>query len=384
MRILILHNFYQHLGGEDIVVQNEAKALVHRGHVVKILTKKNSKGLKGLKQYLLYPWNIFTANNLLREVEEFAPDIIHIHNLHYSIGPTIIRKLKKKNYPVVMTLHNFRLICPSATLFSKGRLFTDSLNESFPVHAIKNKVLDNSFIKTFITGFTYWFHKKIDTWNLIDKYFTFSDFSRQIFVESKLNIPREKFIIKPNFIHEQENLEREPANYYVYIGRLSEEKGILPLLKAFSLTSHTLKIFGSGPQEEEVKEYAEKYPNIKYFGFQEKDILKSEIQNANALIVPSVCYEGMPMNIIESFAIGTPVLCSNIGILSQMIVPLQTGLHFDPYSTESIVYTLEKWHNIDNSTKETISENCKIEFQNKYTEAKSIAILEDVYQQIIK
>lgn len=384
MRILILHNFYQHLGGEDIVVQQEADELSKRGHQVIIITQKNAKSINGLIQYGMYPYNIVVANKLINRIKKFSPEIIHIHNLHYAIGPLVIRKLKKKGYPVVMTLHNFRLICPSATLFYRGSLFTKSITENFPWSAVKEKVLENSFIKTFITAFTYWSHRKLGTWYSIDKYFTFSDFSKNIFCNSTLNLSPEKLIIKPNFTNAIARRGKTFSNNFIYVGRLSTEKGIIPLLQAISKTTYTLKIFGSGPLEKQVKEFAKQYSNIQYLGFQNKEILTQEIRNANALIVPSVCYEGMPMNIIEAFAIGTPVLCSNIGILEQMVVPLRTGLHFDPNSIQSIINCLQEWTMLDKESKLLISENCINEFQKEYTADRNMLILEHVYKQILK
>lgn len=384
MRILILHNLYQHLGGEDTVVQQEADELSTRGHEIKILSEKNSKGLKGLLQYGLYPFNFIVSSKLLKEIGSFNPDIVHVHNLHYGTGPLIVKRLKEKGYPVVMTLHNFRLICPSATLFYRGSLFTKSIDQNFPWTAVKEKVQENSFLKTLITAFTYWVHKKTNTWNTVDRYFTFSEFSKGIFTKSTLHVNADKFVIKPNFATITNNSNKTFSQSFVYIGRLSDEKGIIPLLQAIAKTNFKLKVFGSGPQQEEVKEFATNHSNIQYLGFQNKTILSQEISEANALIVPSVCYEGMPMTIIEAFALGTPVICSDIGILQQMVVPLYTGLHFDPHVQISIIASLEQWSNLDIQSKLSISNNCLTEFHQKYTKDKNLSLLETVYQQVIK
>lgn len=384
MRILILHNFYQHLGGEDTVVQQEADELINRGHQVKIVTTKNKKGIKGLQQFALYPFNVLSTRSLVKEIELFNPQVIHIHNLHYAIGPLIIQKLKNKGYPIVMTLHNFRLICPSATLYYNGKLHLESVYENFPWTAVRNKALDYSVLKTFITAYTYWIHKKLNTWNMVDRYFTFSQFSKGIFSQSTLPTDSEKFIVKPNFSNATANKVKTFNDYYVYIGRLSEEKGIIPLLEAIAKTTYKIKVFGTGPQEKEVQDLANTNSNIEYLGFQNKEVLHNEINTANALIVPSVCFEGMPMSIIEAFSMGTPVLCSNIGILKQMVVPLFTGIQFDPYNSTSIITALDDWSNMDVQQKELISKNCINEFLNKYTAEKNISALEEVYQQLIK
>src|SRR5690606_38191661 len=129
-------------------------------------------------QFLSYPFNFSTATKISKAVQAFGPDIIHIHNLHYAIGPWVIRAIDKLKIPIVMTLHNYRLLCQSASLFHKGRIFTKSLQEHFPWTAVRKRVLDNSLLKTFITAFTYWFHRKIGTWDKISRFIVLSDFAK--------------------------------------------------------------------------------------------------------------------------------------------------------------------------------------------------------------
>ncbi|SKB44903.1 Glycosyltransferase involved in cell wall bisynthesis [Sphingobacterium nematocida] len=382
MRILLIHNFYQHRGGEDTVVQQEAEQL-SKGNLIKTITTKNSTGLKGLCQFLLYPFNIWKAKQIMKDVLAFKPDIVHIHNVHYALGPWIIHTLKKKGIPVVMTLHNFRLICPSATLFLKDRLFTNSLNEDFPWTAVKDKVLDNSFIKTFVTAFVYWWHKKIGTWSQIDQFLVLSEFSKNIFIQSKLGLTENYFVVKPNFATVNQLNEKKFENFFLYIGRLSPEKGILQLLEAVTKTSYPLKIFGTGPLEKEVVQIVQDHPNIEFLGFQSSDILRQNMEKASALVVPSVCYEGMPMTILEAYGLGTPVLSSNIGILQEMVVPLYTGLHFDPYSSNSIQETLTQWIDLSSQEKEIMSKNCITIYTEKYTATKNIDLLLKIYKTAI-
>src|SRR5690606_33461176 len=334
MRILVIHNFYQHAGGEDTVFRQEVEEL-EKEHDVETLTFQNKKGWRGALQYLTYPWNIRATWKVKKIIKSFAPDIVHIHNLHYSSGPLLIRSAYQLGIPVIMTLHNFRLLCPSASLFCHGRIFTNSIYQDFPWTAVRLRVLDNSLTKTFFTAFTYWIHRKWGTWNKISKFIVLSQFSKSLFVESTLPIAEERFIVRPNSTDIIPTV-RTAGSGFVYIGRLSQEKGIVPLLKAFSTLPFPLSIYGSGPQQNIVEDFAKHYKNIQYFGYQSKDLLTKAIKHAEALIVPSVCYEGMPMTIIEAFAQGTPVLASNIGILNKMVLPLYTGMHFNPYDETDI------------------------------------------------
>lgn len=364
MRIFIIHNFYQHAGGEDFVFRKEVAEL-SKIHDVKTYSAQNKKGVTGLLQYFSYPFNISESRDIMREIDLFQPDIVHIHNVHYAIGPWIIRRIAQKNIPIVMTLHNFRLLCPSATLFFNGQLFTKSLQQQFPWEAIKKRVLDHSLPKTLLTAFTYWWHRKIGTWNSIDRYIVLSQFAKDLFAHSTFPVSASKFVIRPNSADVQPTNQARTADF-IYIGRLSEEKGILPLLEAMAETNYTIKVYGTGPQQARVEEMQDRYPNIIYMGFQPQEKLASALSTANALIVPSVCYEGMPMTIIEAFGYSTPVLASNIGILREMVLPLYTGLSFDPYNKEDIKDVLNQWDNLENKTKDTIGTNCRTVYEKLY------------------
>ncbi|MCA5006424.1 glycosyltransferase family 4 protein [Sphingobacterium bovistauri] len=383
MRILIVHNYYQHKGGEDVLFQQEVEAL-RKHHQVETITFQNLKGFEGLKQFALYPWNIFAANRILQKAKGFNAEIIHFHNIHYAIGPFAIRKLYNAGFKIVMTLHNYRLICPSATLFFDGKLFTASLDEDFPITAVKKKVLDRSWVKTLITACVYYFHRKMKTWDMVHKYIVLSNFAKETFRVSPFGVEQSKLEVKPNFVPTPTILEKNPQPNFIYIGRLSEEKGIIPLLEAIKNTEYHIKILGTGPQLEEVLTIVNNSSNIEYLGFLSQEDVTKELNNSSALVFPSICYEGMPMTIIESFALGIPVLCSNIGILEQMVTPNYTGLHFDIHNKKSILDTLDLYTKLSEDDKKRISINCKNEYSSNYTEQKNIQFLNSLYSKAIE
>lgn len=383
MRILVVHNYYQHKGGEDVVFQQEVEAL-QKDHQVETITFQNQKGFAGLKQFVLYPWNIFTAKKIVQKAKVFKADIVHVHNIHYAIGPLVFRKLHQAGFKTVMTLHNYRLICPSATLFYDGKIFTTSLSEDFPITAVRKKVLDRSWLKTFITALVYYFHRQLKTWEKIDKYLVLSDFGKKMFLSSRFGVDETKFTVKPNFVPPPPALEKNRQNHFIYIGRLSEEKGIIPLLEAIKNTDYRFKILGTGPQLDEVMQIVNTSTNVEYLGFLSKEDVTKELNDSSALVVPSVCYEGMPMTIIESYALGTPVICSDIGILAEMVTPFHTGLHFDVHHKESITDTLETWQKMSQVEKDRVSTNCKHEYSRKYTEPLNLHTLNEVYAAVTK
>ena len=354
--------------------------MLREKHEVKTLIFQNKKGVKGLIQFFLYPYNFLAANKIKRTIKEFAPDIVHIHNTHYASGPAIIRAAKQMSIPVVMSLHNFRLLCPSATLFYKGKIFKSSINETFPWTAVKNKVLDNSFAKTFLTGFTNYLHRKLGTWKMVDRYLPLAEFSKKLFLESSHNFSEDKFVVKPNFV-ELIPKQRESSDDYIYIGRLSLEKGIIELIKAFQLSNRKLLIIGDGPLNAEVHELIRESKNIQVLGQLNKTEIIQQLSTCKALIVPSVCYEGgVPLTIIEALACKTPVVASQLGAINDEIRHNETGWTFDPYNPASINQALEDFEK-NEKVQEVVTKGFEI-YKSKYTVEKVINILTEEYQKL--
>ncbi len=384
MRILIIHNFYQDAGGEDIVFQHEVRALSEKNEV-ETIQFKNKKGFPGLRQFFGSPWNISAAQQVRKKIKSFQPDIVHIHNTQYAAGPLLFRAISKAGIPQVMTVHNFRLLCPSASLFFKNHLFLDSITKKFPWKACLQGVLDYSIAKTIWVSLSYWMHRRLGTWNKIDRYFVLSEFSKNLFASSTFPVPTERFSVKSNFINPlKANLQNKDSQTFLYIGRLSEEKGIIPLLKALKGTSFYLKIAGTGPLSKEVKQLIHHEARISYLGQLSHAEIALELAQSTALIVPSVCYEGgFPLTAIEAFSIGVPVIASSIGVLKEQIIKDFTGDTFDIHTAESVQHTLHRWLEKPASEKEQIGRNCYSIFQSQYSKEANMNLLLQYYEEII-
>lgn len=386
-RILIIHAHYQDRGGEDVVVEEEVRLLKELNEV-EVFTTTNRKGIIGAIQTFLSPWNSFIVHRITKKIKSFQPDVIHIHNLHYSIGPLIIRKIKRLNIPIVMTLHNYRLICPTAVLSSKGEIYLKSLNEDFPWSAVKDKVHNGSWIKTFWLAWTQWLHKKIGTWNLVDQYIVLTEFAKNIFLQSDIKIDEEKIIIKANSTEDLSKVEgiekTQKTNSFLYLGRLSEEKGVIQLIDGVIDTEFELRIAGDGPLLEQVKEKIKSHPNIQLLGSIEKLRVIEEINKSTALILPSVCYEAMGMSVLESFSLSNVALVCDLGPLKSMVTDGYNGFRFNPNDPKDIQETLSKWLSLDEILKSEMRENARKEFIAKYTNEQNIKSLTDIYHSVIK
>lgn len=341
MRILIVHNAYQKKGGEDFVVKSEAELLRTHGHEVQELLYDNDElkgGLAKVRLSLSLFYNQTSAQLLEEAIEGFNPDIIHVHNIFYIASPSVFYVAKRKGIPVVMTLHNYRLICSGALLLRSGQTCELCIKKTFPMAGIKHKCHKESRFQTLHLTLMTSIHKMLGTWkNKIDTFVVLTEFVKEKVSNSSLALPKDKIVVKPNFV---DDLGFSPADqrgeYFLYVGRLSHEKGIQILLQAIEKYPHLkVEIIGDGPMRPQVEALQAKYPGVKFWGFQNKDFIKERLTGALALVFPSINYEGMPLTVLEAYATGTPVISSDIGNINLLIDNGVNGLHFrtgDPQS----------------------------------------------------
>ncbi|SOD98298.1 glycosyltransferase, partial [Spirosoma fluviale] len=302
MKILLIHTHYQFRGGEDAVFEQE-QSLLQEGNQVETLVFHNKNGWRGALQFFFSVWNLSAIIKVRRKIQVFKPDVVHIHNWHYASGPAIIRTAKRFGVPVLLTLHNYRLLCPSGSLMNGNTIFTDSMYADFPWKAVQLKVFRDSVVQTFWLAFVVWFHKKIGTWHLVDRYLVLTDFARNLYRSSQLGIDPAKLLIKPNFVQRPEQLRQIRAGHFLYIGRLSDEKGVNILLSTFQNSAYKLSIAGDGPLADLVERASSVSSNIHYLGTLDRYGVQQGMQTCTALLFPSIWYEGMPMTILEAFSL---------------------------------------------------------------------------------
>lgn len=383
MKILIIHTKYQQPGGEDTVVQQEYELLNDKNQV-EILFYNNNSGIVGGIKFLFSIWNISAAKKLKKKIIEFKPDVINVHNWHYGCGPIVFRIANKMKIPVIHTLHNYRLLCPSAILLHNNKIYLNSLDQNFPWTAIFNKVYRNSLLQTFWLATIIWFHKKIGTWKQINKYICLTSFAVELFQQSKIGLDRNKFTVKPNFTKKTNtSIQTKRENHFLFVGRLSEEKGIDTLLEAFKKTNYQLRIVGEGPMKNQVLEAQNEYQNINYLGSISKEKVIEELQKTQALIFTSICYEGMPMTIIESFECKTPIITSRIGAMKSMIQENKNGLYFDPGNSEELKLKIEEFILKSEAEKIEMQETAFKTFEQKYSKEKQMEYFDDICKEVI-
>jgi glycosyltransferase involved in cell wall biosynthesis len=386
MKILLVHNLYKQAGGEDSVFRAERDLLRKQGHMVEELLYDNSaiksffdKCRSGLKAI----YNPSSAHDMEVRIKDFQPDVIHVHNFLPLVSPSIFFVANRKKVPVVVTLHNYRLICPSATLFYDGQIYEKSIHSIFPLDAIWKGVYRNSRIQTAAVAFMTAIHSLLGTWrNKIDCYIMLTQFARDKIQSSGLAIPKDKVIVKSNFSEDCGEGNTKRQKYFLFVGRLTEEKGIRTLLYAANLNNFKLVIIGDGPLRGLVENSCLLNTNIFYAGFQSKSKVINYLKECRALIFPSIWYEGFPVTIVEAFSTGTPVIASNIGSMHEIIQHEENGLHFTPGDEKDLVLKMRQILK-DEVLHKKLSYNARQSYINYYTPENNYYQLMRVYKKAI-
>jgi glycosyltransferase involved in cell wall biosynthesis len=385
LKILLIHSYYQYRGGEDAVFEQEFELLKQVGNV-RALSFRNRNGWRGGFQFLFSIWNMSISRKVKRAIMEFKPDIVQIYNWHFATGPVVIRVAKKLNTKVTLNVANYRLLCPSATLVFQGKLFLRSIEKkSFPWEAVKRRVYRRSYIQTFWNAFIVFFHFKSGTWKMVDQYIVPTGIVKKLFndYQSYLGIPAGKIVVKPNFSTGGSGIISPRARHFLYIGRLSEEKGIHVMLNAFENSPHKLTIAGSGPLVELVQEACSRFPNISYAGKQSKEAVREEMNRCTALVFPSICYETFGLVISEAYSNGCPVIATDIGSPADLVNEGVTGLHFTSGSAKSLRDRLDYWQNLTDAELMQYRKNCISAYQDLYTPEENRKQLLGIYHSLL-
>ena len=384
MKILQIHNQYTKKGGEDGVLEAERNLLASKGNEVEQLFFSN-KGIEGFEKIKLLYKTIYNQNStkILRDkIQDFRPDIIHIHNLFYVASPAILYESHNQGIPVVLTIHNFRLICTGALLLRDGQVCELCTQKTFPLAGIQHKCFQNSALKSAQLTLSTSIHKILGTWkNKVDAYIVLSNFAKNKLINSSLQLAEEQVFIKPNFTEDKGWAGSEDRqNFFLFVGRLSHEKGIQTLLEASKQADFRLEIIGDGEMKPLVEEFAQRYPNIVYHGFQGQDFIAEKMKQCKALLFPSVWYEGMPLTLLEAFSTGTPVIISDIDNLNEMVKHQYNGLHFRTGDSKDLA---EKIQYFQQNATAHYYENARKTYEMLYSPEKNYQELIEIYQKAI-
>ncbi|MEN8154853.1 MAG: glycosyltransferase family 4 protein [Acidobacteriota bacterium] len=384
MKILLIHNRYQQKGGEDSVFEIEGRLLEQNGNEVErlIFDNKNiSTFFNKIKAAVFLFYNPQSSGILKEKLRTFRPDIIHVHNFFPLASPSIFFRSNRENIPVVLTLHNYRLVCANATLHKDNKICEKCMGRLLPLSGLMKKCYRDSVLQTALVTLFSSFHKIAGTWKKrIDQYIVLTEFQKKIILRSSLKIKEKKLTVKPNFVDDPGEGQEEREDYFLFIGRLSEQKGISTLLDSLNFYNFSLKVVGDGPLKDLVMEKAEIKNNLEYIGFMDRKLIFEYLKKARALIFPSTWYEGFPVVIAEALATGTPVITSNIGSQAEIIIDGYNGIHFNVSDPADLAAKVKYFSGLKNNS---MYQNARKEFLEKYSSEKNYRSLIKIYSDAI-
>lgn len=405
MKILQIHAFHYIRGGAERYYFELSRLLAENGHEVAFFStqdqrnnpspyqkyficqddfsriKFNWSGLKSAFHRLYHPG----ARQALRQlITDFKPDVAHLHNIYHYLSPSILLELKKQGIPIVMTAHDYKVISPNYTLFHHGQV-----DESTKRHRYYNiflkRMCKESWLASFVTMIEGYAHQGLGVYQkYVDQFICPSKFMADKLEE--YGIPAEKLTVLPNFVDAEEQiavkkLSVDKPEYFIYAGRIAENKGVRDLFNAFAELHYDLKVVGQ-TENFDISPW-KNVPNIQFLGFQEKDQLNKSIINSLAVIVPSIWYENCPYAVLEAFALGKPVIGSRIGGIPELVRDGETGITFTPGDVSELkeaVTRLATDQELCRKMGEQANELVKKEYNSKAHYRKLV----EIYKQYVK
>lgn len=380
MRVLLVHNFYQISGGEDSVVREEFSMLKKNGVEVKLFSVSNDdiKGMSGkIAAALQVVYSPRARHRLAKELAEFLPDIVHVHNFFPLLSPSIFDACRYAGVPSVLTLHNFRILSPAALLHPHELVGRHSLRHSC-WWTVPKGIYRNSVAGTLVVAAMIEFHKRTGTWTRkVDRFVALTDLAKRVFTEAGL--PAERIVVKPNCVARPPTYGDTGRYGGLFVGRLSEQKGIGIILRAWKEIDYPLRIIGDGPLSELVERNAD--DRIVYLGRLPRQAVQREMQAAKFLIVPSVRQEMFPMTVVEAFASHLPVICSDLPSLRDVIEPGISALTFVPGDANALAAQV-RWALSNPSALDELSRRAHSIYEERYTPEANFNQLIRIYRSL--
>lgn len=348
MRVLIIHGAYQQLGGEDSVVRAERELLERHGDEVSLYTRHNDeiKEFGIAEKAAFFPQTIYSyrsSSEIEDVVHGFRPNVAFVHNVYPLISPSVYHKLHALGVPAVQVLHNFRPFCPNGFFYTQGQICEACRGGNY-LNAVAKRCYKDSYALSALYAATLGANRAAGVVNKIAGFICLTEFFKIKMKEA--GVEDSKLFVRPNFVYAPPltACTNGAGKYALYLGRLSPEKGCWTLIRAFEqLPQVPLKIIGTGPQEQELREYVRQkgIGNIEFLGFKSGDEKWQLLRNSLCVILPSEWYENFPVTVLEAFMASKPVVASRMGGLPYIVEDGKSGLLFEAGKPKELAQKIE-------------------------------------------
>lgn len=348
MKILLVNKFHWYKGGSEKYYFELGQLLKEHGHKVAYFSMKNDKNIKtGDKEYFVDKIDLNASSKLkaldviyskanykkmIEAIKDFKPDVIHVNNFQRQLSASIIKASNDQKIPVVFTAHDVQAMCPAITMMDNDKNVCELCMHGKYLYCLKKSCNKGSKAKSLIGALEGYYYRKKNIYNKKIAYIiTPSEFYRTKFLEDGMDDKHIEAI--HNFISINDyNVETEIGDYALYFGRLSKEKGINNLIKAFVRCNEgNLYIAGEGPEKESIELFIKDNKltkRVKLLGFLNKDEMTEITRKARFVVVPSIWYENCPYTVMETLAIGKPVIGANIGGIPELVINNVNGFTY--------------------------------------------------------
>lgn len=409
MKILMVNKFYFIKGGSERYYFELKKILEANGHTVIPYSMQHAQnfdtpygkdfieniefnGLSPLAKIKQAPkivsrviYSKAARDGMARLIEREKPDIAHLHMIDHQLSPSLLHALRAYRIPVVQTCHQYKLVCPSYLFYiaHKNEVCERCIHGKF-YHAVLQRCHKKSIAASALVAIESFIHRQMKIYDLIDVFHVPSRFLGKKLVEG--GFPREK--IWHNFY--TINMDDYPyhpgsSDYFIYYGRLSEEKGLMTLLKAMSLVPEAkLNVVGDGPQRRALEVFAttSQLQNVKFLGLQKGKDLVSLVQKAKFIVNPSECYDNSPLVVYESFSMGKPAIVSTMGGMPELVDHGENGLHFPSGDVKKLAGHIETlWH--DSALCKNMGENARKKAEAEFSPAAHYENILGLYERML-
>jgi glycosyltransferase involved in cell wall biosynthesis len=391
MKILQLHNRYQIQGGEDGVVAAEQQLLQQYDHQVERLELTNDSIVTAVDRGLaavqaVYSWP--AKRQVAAAIAAYQPDVVHVHNFFPLLSPSIYDACQAQRVPVVQTLHNYRLGCVKAMMFRDNQVCETCLEQNNPWLGVKYACYRDSKAQSAVVAAMLTYHRWGRTWqDKVDAFITLTDFQRQKLVQAGL--PSHKMHVKPNFLAPSADHPPVPETlpFVLFVGRLSVEKGVALLIQAYAQQPQLplLKIVGDGPERSGLEQQvaaAGLSAKIQFLGYQSKPQVLQLMQQALALVFPSIWYEGFPLTIVEAFGSGLLPIVSRLGSMAEIVQDQVNGLHFTANDPVDLARQIDRIAT-QPQLRQQLADAAKQTYLQLYTPERNYEALMAIYQQVL-
>lgn len=403
IRVLSINNYHYVRGGAERIFIEQNQLLRSAGHEVAEFCMQhthnrpsdwdpffisnleydtNDSTLAKFSKAKRVVWNRESSYKITEIINLFSPSIAHLHNVYHHISSSILPVLKQHGVPIVMTLHDLKLLCPAHSMFRDGAICNKCATGSF-WNAVRYRCVKQSRLGSIVAATDNFLSRTI---GIVDRYVDLFIVPSQFYLKlfSTYGLPLEKLAYVPNFSTQTDTREEMVFNdRYLFFGRLTREKGIFTLLRAAGLAGVKLAIAGTGPEEGKLKVLARELGvECEFLGHLDEDALSKEIRRCRSVVVPSVAYENAPLAVLEAMKHGKLVLGSRNGGISELITEGTTGFLFDADNDFALADSLSMVKEMSNAKLLSMGSSCK-EFASRFSTEQYLNKTTEIYKSLL-